>query len=65
MKHRLHPTLIAALLAALPAAPSAFAQGQDSEPLPSVLVSAEAPTHVRRALEEEQARTPGAVTILA
>lgn len=65
MKHRLHPTLIAALLAALLAAPSAFAQSQDTDPLPSVLVSAQAPTHVRRALEEEQARTPGAVTILA
>jgi iron complex outermembrane receptor protein len=61
MNNTLRLSLIPALLGLHAAA---FAQAQDTDTLPSVVVTGQAPDKVRKDLEVEQARTPGAVTLL-
>jgi len=61
MNHTLRLSLIPALLGLHAAA---FAQAQDTSNLPSVVVTGQAPDASRKDLDAEQARTPGAVTVL-
>lgn len=61
MNNALRLSLIPALLGLHAAA---FAQDQEASSLPSVVVTGQAPDQTRKELETEQARTPGAVTLL-